>query len=105
MTGLQAELEAAFRKLPMDLGPDRQMLEGIVENTVAVEVHFTAVGGFDKSIPLAGHKFRYMAMVFPLHCGLTWPRISRAASLIWRCAAANASLIATITCSCSGASP
>ena len=64
MTGLQAELEAAFRKLPMDLGPDRQMLEGIVENTVAVEVHFTAVGGFDKSIPLAGHKFRYMAMVF-----------------------------------------
>ena len=47
-----------------DLGPDRQMLEGIVENTVAVEVHFTAVGGFDKSIPLAGHKFRYMAMVF-----------------------------------------
>jgi hypothetical protein len=29
-----------------------------------VEVHFTAVGGFDKSILLAGHKFRYMAMVF-----------------------------------------
>jgi hypothetical protein len=27
----------------------------------------------------------------------------RAASLIWRCAAANASLIATMTCSCSGA--
>jgi hypothetical protein len=52
MTGLQAELEAAIRKLPMDLGPDRQMPEGIVENTVAVEVHFTAVGGFDKSIPL-----------------------------------------------------
>jgi hypothetical protein len=23
---------------------------------------------------------------FPLHCGLTWPRISRAASSIWRCA-------------------
>jgi len=42
---------------------------------------------------------------FPLHCGLTWPRISRAAYLIWRCAAANASLIATMTCSCSGASP
>lgn len=40
------------------------MLEGIVENTVAVEVHFTAVGGFDKSIPLAGHKFRYLGMVF-----------------------------------------
>ena len=104
MTGLQAELEAAFRKLPMDLGPDRQMLEGIVENTVAVEVHFTAVGGFDKSIPLAGHKFRYMAMVFRF-MRLAWPRISRAASLIWRCAAANASLIATMTCSCSGASP
>ena len=29
-----------------------------------VEVHFTAVGGFDKSIPLAGNKFRHMAMVF-----------------------------------------
>ena len=28
------------------------------------EVHFTAVGGFDKSIPLAGNKFRHMAMVF-----------------------------------------
>ena len=40
------------------------MLEGIVENTVAVEVHFTAVGGFDKSIPLTGNKFRHMAMVF-----------------------------------------
>ena len=39
------------------------MLEGIVANTVAVEVHFTAIGGFDKSIPLAS-QFRYMAMVF-----------------------------------------
>jgi len=46
-----------------DLGRDCQMLEGIVANTVAVEVHFTAIGGFDKSIPLAG-QFRYMAMVF-----------------------------------------
>jgi hypothetical protein len=36
------------------------MLDGIVENTVAA----TAIGGFDKSIPLAGHKFRYR---FSLH--------------------------------------
>jgi len=40
------------------------MFVRIVEHTVAVEVHFTAVGGFDKSIPLAGNKFRHMAMVF-----------------------------------------
>jgi hypothetical protein len=37
---------------------------GSVGGGITGEVHFTAVGGFDKSIPLAGNKFRHMAMVF-----------------------------------------
>src|ERR1019366_4879846 len=46
-----------------DLGVDRQTIEGIVENAVAMEIDLAAVGGLDEAIIVTGHKFRHAAMV------------------------------------------
>jgi len=46
------------------------MQQSLVENTVAVEVHFTAVGGFDKSIPSPATNFATWPW-FSASCGLT----------------------------------
>jgi hypothetical protein len=47
-----------------NLGADRQTIEGIVKNTVAMEIDLAAVGGLDETIIVTGHELRHAAMVF-----------------------------------------
>ena len=46
-----------------NFGTDRQTIESIVENTVAMEIDLAAVGGLDEAIIVTGHEFRHAAMV------------------------------------------
>ena len=50
-----------------NLGTDRQTIEGIVKNAVAMEIDLAAVGGLDETIIIAGHEFRHAPMVLRLH--------------------------------------
>jgi hypothetical protein len=58
---LRALLSHLFYEV--DLGADRQTIEGIVENAVAMEIDLAAVGGLDEPIVVASHEFRHTAMV------------------------------------------
>jgi hypothetical protein len=40
-----------------NLAANRQLVEGVVENAVPMEIDLTAVGGFDESIIVTGHEF------------------------------------------------
>ena len=88
-----------------DLGVDRQTIEGIVENAVAMEIDLAAVGGLDEPIIVTGQELRHAAMV------LRFMRLDLTAHLadgVLNLALSRAKgipLIATAKCSCSAASP
>jgi hypothetical protein len=65
-----------------NLGPDRQAIEGIVKNAVAMEIDLAAVGGLDKFIIVTGHELRHAAVVLHfMRLDLT-PGSSRHANLL-----------------------
>jgi hypothetical protein len=47
-----------------DFGTDRQTVEGVIENTIAVEKDLAAIGGFNEPVILSGEEFRHTAMIF-----------------------------------------
>ena len=46
-----------------NLGPGHQTIEGVVKDTVAMEIDLAAVGGLDEPVIVTGHEFRHEAMV------------------------------------------
>src|SRR5450631_2366026 len=46
-----------------DLGPDRHTIEGVVEDTIAVEVNFPAIGSLNESTILTSEELYEFAMV------------------------------------------
>ena len=47
-----------------DFGADSQMVEGVIENAVAVKKDLAAIGGFDEPMILACEKFRHVTVIF-----------------------------------------
>src|ERR1019366_2240911 len=47
-----------------NFGTDRQMVEGVIENTIAVEKNLAAIGGFNEPVILSGKEFRHTAVIF-----------------------------------------
>ena len=47
-----------------NFGTDRQMVEGVIENTIAVEKNLAAIGGFNEPVIFSSEEFRHTAVIF-----------------------------------------